>query len=575
MNADAIIRVVQQTISVFLRGGQGDPGAKGDPGGNIMAIGLFTAASALIVPGGTDMVRSAGYHTLGKGVGDYVSDAAVDASYVAAHPRISFRSANGRGFKLVMRDRVHVDQFGAFGEQGATVTPRDDTPALLAMAADHPVECELVFGPNGLRQTAPVTWSKFAYFNGNGARVIGVFGANLTDYLWTIAISDSSNTDSRLFLFEKFKYLKFESGGGGALDLVGGSMGNAANIQFSFRNSAFANLDTSSKRAIRLRGIGTHHGLFDTCQVENGVDWECADNVRWQNTYFTGIKTALYVDLIYGSFGNLVQSCACTARDGFMWVNKGSHINVISAHIEQASAYGENQNTFKASVVVYTDGTDQNICRALKFTGTSFGGGSNQDWPWYLVFGCHGFEVEGGMSNLGDAGQDGAIGHPSVVGTRLHPNIHLRGARGGASVDGLGNVTANALDPSELYSINDNGTGTYGIWKYPVLTNGWTSPGLGFRLKKAMNDDVQFDSEITVGATLTAATPFMTLNDGFRPRVERTVAVWDRVNRSWTDFRIKTSGEIEPKVAVIAGAIFDWSPIRIGVRGRIKYNPGS
>jgi hypothetical protein len=74
---------------LFDNGGQpslGDGGgAKGDPGGNAMAIGLFSAASALSIPVGTDTVRTSGYSVLGVGIGDYVSDAAVNSAYVAAH----------------------------------------------------------------------------------------------------------------------------------------------------------------------------------------------------------------------------------------------------------------------------------------------------------------------------------------------------------------------------------------------------------------------------------------------------------------------------------------------------------
>jgi hypothetical protein len=61
--------------------------AKGDPGGNIMAIGTFQAGGTISIPVGTNVVRTSGYSADGKGGALYQYDAAVDAAYVTAHPR--------------------------------------------------------------------------------------------------------------------------------------------------------------------------------------------------------------------------------------------------------------------------------------------------------------------------------------------------------------------------------------------------------------------------------------------------------------------------------------------------------
>lgn len=74
--------------------------AKGDPGGNAAAIGLFADAHTLTIATGTDAVRTSGWSVKGEGIADYIYDAAVDAAYVTAHPRTSFRSANSRGFRI-------------------------------------------------------------------------------------------------------------------------------------------------------------------------------------------------------------------------------------------------------------------------------------------------------------------------------------------------------------------------------------------------------------------------------------------------------------------------------------------
>lgn len=106
--------------------------AKGDPGGNVMSIGLFTGASALTIPTGTSTVRTSGYAAHGKGIADYVESdqgsSSANIAYQAANPRSSFISANSRLFTLVTTGAVNPLMFGAIGN-GST----DDTAALQAM----------------------------------------------------------------------------------------------------------------------------------------------------------------------------------------------------------------------------------------------------------------------------------------------------------------------------------------------------------------------------------------------------------------------------------------------------------
>lgn len=99
-------------------GPTGATGPKGDPGANVMAIGLFSIANTLSIPAGTDVVRAAGWNVTGRGIADYVYDAAVDAAYVTAHPRSSFVSANGRGFRLYLEGMSSwkPEQLGAVGD---------------------------------------------------------------------------------------------------------------------------------------------------------------------------------------------------------------------------------------------------------------------------------------------------------------------------------------------------------------------------------------------------------------------------------------------------------------------------
>lgn len=96
---------------------------KGDPGGNIMAVGLFLDGDTIDIPVGTDVIRTSGYSENGKGGAFYEYDAAVDAAYVIANPRTAFISSNGRGFRLSLDQQLNVCMFGAVGDDTANDGP--------------------------------------------------------------------------------------------------------------------------------------------------------------------------------------------------------------------------------------------------------------------------------------------------------------------------------------------------------------------------------------------------------------------------------------------------------------------
>jgi hypothetical protein len=87
---------------------------------------LFTAYQNFNIPLGVDMVRTAGWDTLGRGDATYIADEAVDEEYVEANPRSAFISLNGRGFKLNERHLTPF-MFGCVGDGEA-----DDTVPLQA-----------------------------------------------------------------------------------------------------------------------------------------------------------------------------------------------------------------------------------------------------------------------------------------------------------------------------------------------------------------------------------------------------------------------------------------------------------
>lgn len=150
------------------------------------AEALFVNASALTVPTDSDFVQTTGYSALDKGAAIYVSDAAVDAAYVAAHPRSSFISANSRGFRLSAEQDFTPAMFGAV-EDGTT----DDNAAIAAMQAYQQSVQRLGYGyspgqPRALvrfgayYQTAPIDLHAGSRLEGESGSIYGGGGSVLT-----------------------------------------------------------------------------------------------------------------------------------------------------------------------------------------------------------------------------------------------------------------------------------------------------------------------------------------------------------------------------------------------------------
>lgn len=96
-------------------GWQGPRSLRGNPGSNVMAIGLFVEAASLFIPVGTNVVRTAGHTITGRGIADYLYDPAITAAYAAQWDRACFVSANGRGFRIA-DILVSPDNFGTKGD---------------------------------------------------------------------------------------------------------------------------------------------------------------------------------------------------------------------------------------------------------------------------------------------------------------------------------------------------------------------------------------------------------------------------------------------------------------------------
>ncbi|WP_267382600.1 MULTISPECIES: hypothetical protein [unclassified Sphingomonas] len=87
-------------------------GDKGEPGGNVMAIGSKLQAAGQTVNAATTLVRVSDYDGRGIGEAPYTAAAGADATTLAKYARSTFQSADGRYFARVKGSPL-ITEFGA------------------------------------------------------------------------------------------------------------------------------------------------------------------------------------------------------------------------------------------------------------------------------------------------------------------------------------------------------------------------------------------------------------------------------------------------------------------------------
>lgn len=170
---DTDIQVLEKFANWAIAENPGFKGDKGDPGGNVMAISLFSQAGTLSIPNGTDRVQTSGYNVAGRGAAQYSYDASIDASYVSANPRTSFMSANNRGFKL-SEIVLSPYMFGAVGDNAANDTEALKQAMLNASAANRVLD--LLSGTYRINSTITIE-GNFRCINTGGATIRAVAGS--------------------------------------------------------------------------------------------------------------------------------------------------------------------------------------------------------------------------------------------------------------------------------------------------------------------------------------------------------------------------------------------------------------
>jgi hypothetical protein len=100
---------------------------RGAPGADASSVGLFTSLPGQSIATAIARVRTTGYTARGIGAADYIYDAVVNTAYVTANPTISFKSADGRGWRLATDPSINLRSTGAKGDNAT-----NDSAAILA-----------------------------------------------------------------------------------------------------------------------------------------------------------------------------------------------------------------------------------------------------------------------------------------------------------------------------------------------------------------------------------------------------------------------------------------------------------
>lgn len=217
---------------------------------------LFSAAAGSTIAAPIVAITSAGYSVNGVGEARYVQDAAVDAAYVTASPRTSFRCADGRGFKLCNEQRLTVDMFGALATVN-DITTRAINDAAFKAACEHRAIAASKFGSE--IHVGPFTYYLGVTIEPEGAfRLIGQGSGHIN-------ASQAGTAQTRLIFPTDVCPIRIRAGGTDGLGVSAGKI--AANDSY-VRGICFEQLTmgtSATAYGVHMRGNAT----FEDCAWVN------------------------------------------------------------------------------------------------------------------------------------------------------------------------------------------------------------------------------------------------------------------------------------------------------------------
>lgn len=286
----------------------GDGGGifKGDPGGNVMAIGLFNAASSLTIPVGTDLVQTSGYSAKGKGAARYFHDATVDAAYATANPRTSFVDQAGRGFKLDVSNGVAVTQTGAVADAvyNSTTSKWDGTDDAAAIQAAANATRHVIFPPGIYRIVSSILYD-------SNHRLVGQSKGGRDGTAKIVTVGNITAFQARTKATDPTYHVTFEN-----LTIDGDTLFGAGT------NTIGISLEATSYAVIRQCSFRNHHkGIYGTdpgglaaagyyhsitdCEIANcqfGIHGTIFNATRISGGRITSNKTGLLFNQTVGSW---------------------------------------------------------------------------------------------------------------------------------------------------------------------------------------------------------------------------------------------------------------------------------
>lgn len=265
---------------------QGAGAFKGDPGGNVMAIGPWSLFSTLTIPNGTDLVQSSGYETPGLGAARY----ALDPDQVSnTTTRFRRKSANNRWFKIA-ETTIGYTMAGAKGDgvggvsDAGVVTPNSGTDDYAAIQALY----DYLFSIGG--GTAFVEARQF-----NVSAAINVQGSKIRTFgLGDVSHVHTTSSAARLNVFKS----------------VGGTE-NPADNNDPATNTPFATRWTGlTFENMRISGNTYWPGnpyTFNGVYTGNGIRTRWVDDIRIVNVTFDHLSDS--GPSIRDGLRALVQGC--------------------------------------------------------------------------------------------------------------------------------------------------------------------------------------------------------------------------------------------------------------------------
>ena len=407
------------TLEQFLaekKGDPGTPGSKGDPGGNVMSVGLFAAIVGLSVPVGTDLIQTSG-HFGGRGYGSarYAVGATTDPA--VAETRYSTNTLNGRPVTLIEAE-LTVEMFGARADwNGTTGTDNVDAfQAAINYAADVRGGGTIYvsgLGPNlQYRISGPLDPRGKVTLRGNSS-FQGGSGTIYCQGAYFLSLSGTGfpnfNLESLIVQGNVGRTTDFMRSPNGAVWAYS-KINNCYFVNFRELNAVmlgnhFTHNNFQNFRNVKVGGadmvwIGNYanHDVLDTTMNAGSVFWlmEAVGATEFSHNYLTCLKNNTSDPIVFGwsiahqcrsNFNQFDGGSSCSLR-----VSDGSsQVDVVGNRLASSSMFSTTGRTPLAVISSSNINFVRNLCGNLESGAPiiSYGGG------------CYEINVKDNISNDG------------------------------------------------------------------------------------------------------------------------------------------------------------------------------